>query len=165
MPWWGKQVDAACHALESLARLWHKGPPLSGQTTSELEAACSLLFGPCKARLHSLSAAVQSGEAGHAADDLHEACHVQILTGMGLLAGLLHEGRPQQAVAAFAASTAAPSALLPWLAAVSQALPLTLASNESGEQRPFVLGSPMLALLRMLGLRRSGQCAQCTRLM
>lgn len=143
-PWWGEQVDAACHALESLARLGHKGPPLSGHAASEMGAACSLLFGPGKARLHSLSAAILSGEEGDAAGILHEACRVQILTGMGLLAGLLHNGRPPQAVVAFAASTAAPSALLPWLATVSQALPLTLASNESGEKGLLFWGAPCL---------------------
>ena len=127
--WLQHQVNAGCAALQTLVYLAHITPMRTAKTAVQLQAACALVIGPGRASLQSLAAAVQTGEEG-AARLLCDVWYAQFSTLLIMVAGLLCPDKRLQA--AFASSTAKPSALLPWLAVLSQALPLMDSSGNPG---------------------------------
>lgn len=129
--WLLEQIDAGCSALDSLNRLADRAPQLSAQTARQLEAACALVLGPGRALLQALTAAAQAGEED-ATEWLYEVCHSQLVLWIKVYESAQQLGRPRPAAAAFAANIRQP-AFLPWLAALSQALPVAFPGGQPGE--------------------------------
>lgn len=126
--WLSQQIDVGCSVLDSLNRLADQAPQLSAQTARQMEAACALVLGPGRALLQALTAVVQSGGEG-TAEWLHGACDRQLLLWIKMVDSVW---RCQPAAPAFANSIRQP-AFLPWLAAVSAALPAAFPGGQPGE--------------------------------
>lgn len=154
-PWFLGQVTSACGALESCIILALCAPQLSGQTAFKLGAASCLVFGPGRTALAACAAA-------HWAAASHEPTEVRLMVNLAsrqlnsvalLMSDLLDPISRPEAAAAFANSTAKPPALLPWLAALSIAVPQIGAGCDEGEYRQR---SPVAA-----GIVRLHRCWIC----
>lgn len=115
-------VTAGAAALLGCLNLAAGMPQLSDQAAFKLAAACSLIFGP------GLLVLRQCAQL----DALMEAVGTQLSAVTAVVARVLQPSDRPQAARAFASSTAKPAALLPWLAAISQAVPLTSSSDYAG---------------------------------
>lgn len=127
------QLMAATSALNSCISLAGLNPSLPSPTGVRIAAACSVVLGPGSTLLRQL---IRVAEATAAAPNsllhaqLGELCTNQ-LQSVGSAAILLRDHSTPQAAAAFAAGTAKPAALLPWLLAVVQAIQLGAQSRDS----------------------------------
>lgn len=123
--WLMQQVLPGCSVLSSCVALARRMLYLSAPTALKLGAAASLVFGPGQAALRGSMALATADPADPAAvGGLFALTSVQMAAVMGLVSELLDPNHQPHAAAAFASSTARPPALLPWLMAVSQAIPL-----------------------------------------
>ena len=135
-PWKLTQVMSGCSALNSCVTLACRLPRLPSQTAFKLGAACSLVFGPGRRALEAcLTVAMDSLSSPEAVGLLADVAATQLASVMLLVSEVSEPGRQPQAAAAFAGSTARPSALLPWLAALTRAVSIALPSCDEGEQR------------------------------
>lgn len=130
--WLPGQVGAGCAVLASCAVLSRYAPQLSAQAAYRLGAACSLVLGPGCTVLEGCAAATQLLPEG-AAFSFAGICRAQVAALAATLDSLLLPEHQPQAAAAFASSTANPAALLPWLASLSQAMSLVVATTGRGE--------------------------------
>ncbi len=133
-PWMLAQTVSACIVLKNCILLARDAPQLSSQTAFKLGAASCLVFGPGTAALNMCVAAALASHPGPSEMvTVAKLAAVQIDSVVLLMTELLQPSSRPQAAAAFASSTAKPSALLPWLAALSAALPLVVAGLAQGE--------------------------------
>lgn len=130
--WLHEQIEAGCTALSSCMQLACYVPRLSAQAAFKLGAACSLVLGPGRAALAACLAAATAYPAQDALYDLADAVGFQLSAVTITLVGVLHPQHQPQAAAAFASSTAKPAVLLPWLAALTDAMPLALSGADQG---------------------------------
>ena len=129
--WLQCQIDTGFSALESLALIASRAAQPTAHLTKQMEAACSLVVGPGRARVQTLLAAVQAGSED--AGNLLKACYSKLNYMLCMARGLTDPEHQQQAAAEFASSTAQPAVLLPWLASLSQAITVAGASGAPGE--------------------------------
>lgn len=118
------QTIAAGKALQAIIALISISPQLPGEAAFKIGAACSLVFGPGAALLEALVAsrplaAVGGAETSHFKAEL---CTFQLTAVAGAVVNTLHPQHQPRAAAAFARSTGAPDAMLPWLLAVCRVL-------------------------------------------
>lgn len=148
-PWTLNQVMSGCSALNSCVELACRLARVPSQTAFKLGAACSLVFGPGRAALDvCFAAATGSHSSPEALGVLADFAANQLASVMLLASMILEPGRQPQAAAAFASSTARPAALLPWLAALTQAVSAALDGCDEGEQDVAVLdGRPKVSLV------------------
>ncbi len=128
------QVIAGCKALASCAELSCSAPQLSAQAAYRLGAACSLVLGPGRAVLEDSIAAAQLMPSYSTYLGFASICRVQVKALAATLTGVLSPEQQPQAAAAFAGSAAKPAALLPLLAALSDAIPLIVVRTRRGKQ-------------------------------
>lgn len=137
-PWIPGQVEAGCLVLEALAMLARGMPHISPQTAFKLGAACSLVLGPGRTVINICLETRAAGQLLPAARILLPGCcSAELAAVLSIAAEVLLPERQPQAAAAFASSTAKPSALLSWLATLTEALPLV-----AGLTTTFVSTSP-----------------------
>lgn len=117
-----QHVTAGATALLGCLNLAAGMPQLSDQAAFKLAAACSLIFGP------GLLVLRQCAQL----DALMEAVGTQLSAITAVVARVLLPSLRPQAARAYGSSTAKPAALLPWLAVVSQAVPLISSSDNAG---------------------------------
>lgn len=118
------QMMAATSALTSCLTLVGLIPSLTAAAAVRIGAACSLVLGPGCTLLGRLVQAVEaapssSQEALRGQANSLCACQLEAVTSTTLL---LTSNNTAQAATAFAAGTAKPAALVPWLAAVVRAI-------------------------------------------
>ncbi len=113
-PWLLDQVVSACRAFKSCVVLARSASQLSNQTAFRLGVASCLVFGPGRTVLSACVAAACTSQATSPAF-LRAAnlAGAQLDTIFLLVSNLLQPSRAPRAAAAFASSTAKPSALLP----------------------------------------------------
>lgn len=131
--WLLTQFMAGCTVLACCLTLGDSMTQLSGTAAFKLGAACSLVLGPGRVLLQMSMAAATADPAPAKLETLAHATAAQVSAVAGALALLGRPSRQPQALAAFAASTAKPSALLPWLSTVTQAVPQALSCPRPGE--------------------------------
>ena len=131
------QITSACGALESCILLALQTEQLSSQTAFKLGSASSLVFGPGRTALAVCVAAAPLAAANDAVSFnnlmLMNLASRQLQSVVLLMRELLNPSSRPEAAAAFANSTAKPPALLPWLAALSIAVPQIGAGSDEGE--------------------------------
>lgn len=124
---------SACNALNTCMILASSKPQLSSHTAFKLGAACNVVFGPGVAALKASAAA--------AAASLENLAAVQLTTVALLVSIVLNPERQPQAMAAIGRSAAKPSALLHWLAVVSDPVPLALMGCDQRKWQPLQHGA------------------------
>jgi len=134
-----RQVDAGCYVLDSLVLISNNRPQLTAHTAQQLESACSLVFGPGRTVLERIVASSAAQHLPLLATELARSTIRQVHVVAAVLERVLSPEHQPQAAAAFANTAAKPAALLPWLATVSQTLPLVLADIDQGEWLAFLL--------------------------
>lgn len=116
------QMLAATSSLTSCISLVGINPSLPAQTAVRIGAACSLVFGPGCSLLGWLLKAAEAAPSTAVRSQIDSLCASQ-LESVASTALVLGCNSTPQAAAAFAAGTAKPAALLPWLATVMCAIP------------------------------------------
>lgn len=131
------QALAGCAALASCVRLACRARQLSDETAFQLGDACSLVFGPGTGLLNARVWAAQLLPALAPRPILADICHAQLCALVLLWTDVLLPERKPHAATHFASIIAKPSTLLPWLAALSQAVPFVPAGTEPGKSPPL----------------------------
>ena len=127
--WLLAHTSAGCIALGGCAIAAQHMGHLSVQGAFKIGAAISLVFGPGRVQLEAALDAAQASSTPQELAAIPQLCGVMLTVVDAIMAALLSPDRHPEAAAAFASSTARPPLMLPWLAAVSRALPVAMSSN------------------------------------